>query len=211
MTLAGIRQAVRDLIDSPNNDSFLSDVLLNRMINNSYKKLVVKIQKKFASYYMKQSTITLVANTYLYDLPSDAVAVSDIYNADGESLLSGNKREFSVVDNTGSPVYYDFFGNHVWLDPVPDSVGTLNINYTYIPADMGSNNETPDFPIADCAQLVAIDVAMQTKVRDEASVSALRIMYNDLEQSILSLLLIRNLRETRRVRGGLSNFGATDI
>jgi hypothetical protein len=211
MTLAQIRQYVRDLIDSKDNDSFITDVMLNRMVNQSYKKLVIKIQKKFAGYYLKQSTITLVANTYLYDLPSDAVAVSDIYNADGESLLAGNKREFSVVDNTGDPVYYDFFGNHIWLEPVPDSAGTLSINYSYMPPDILSNNDSPDFPISECSQLVAVDVAMQCKVRDEASVSALRLMYNDMESNILNILQARNLRETRRVRGGLSNFGATDI
>jgi hypothetical protein len=171
----------------------------------------MRIQKKFAGYYLKQSTITLVADTYLYDLPTDAVAVDDITNADGESLLAGNKREFMVVENSGDPVYYDFFGNHVWLDPVPDAAGTLNINYSYMPADLGSNNEIPDFPIADCAQLVVLDVAIACKVRDESSASALKTMYDKLERDILSLLISRNMRETRRVRGGTNNFGATDI
>lgn len=211
MTLAGIRQAIRDIIDSPGTDSFFGDTMLNRMINQSYKRLVMRIQKKFSSYYLKQSTISLVAGTYLYDLPTDAVAVDDIYNADGESLLAGNKREFTVVENSGDPVYYDFFGNHVWFDPVPDATGTLNINYSYMPADLGSNNETPDFPIADCAQLVVLDVAISCKVRDEASASALKTMYNELERDILSLLIARNMRETRRVRTGLGNFGTGDI
>ena len=211
MTLSAIRTMVRDLIDSPSNDDFLSDTLLNRMINTSYKLHVIKIQKKFAGYYLKQSTITLVASTYLYDLPSDAVAVSDIYNDDGDSLMAGNKREFQTVDNSGEPAYYNFFGNHVWFEPVPDAAGTLTINYSYIPADLASNNETPDFPIADCAQLVAIDVAIQCKIRDEASAGALKGMYNDLERNVLSLLSVRNLRETRRVKGGAANFGANDI
>ncbi len=211
MTLAGIRQAIKDILDSPGTDSFFSDTMLNRMINQSYKKMVMKIQKKFAGYYLKQSTLSLVAGTYLYDLPTDAVAVDDITNADGESLYAGNKREFAVVDNSGDPVYYDFFGNHVWLNPVPDSTGTLSINYSYMPPDLGSNNETPDFPIADCSQLVVLDVAIACKVRDESSASALKVLYNDLEKDILSLLIARNMRETRRVRGGLNNFGATDI
>lgn len=211
MTLASIRQSIKDIIDSPGTDSFFSDTMLNRMINQSYKRMVVRIQKKFSSYYLKQSTITLIADTYLYDLPSDAVAVEDIYDSDGNSLLAGNKREFGVVDNSGSPAYYDFFGNHVWLNPVPDSTGTLSINYSYMPADLGSNNETPDFPIADCAQLVVLDVAIACKVRDEASASALKVLYNDLEKDILSLLIARNMRETRRVRGGLNSFGATDV
>jgi len=211
MTLAGIRQAIRDIIDSPGTDSFFGDTMLNRMINQSYKKMVMKIQKKFAGYYLKQSTITTIAGTYLYDLPTDAVAVDDIYNADGESLFAGNKREFQVVDNSGDPAYYDFFGNHVWLNPVPDAADTLNINYSYMPADLGSNNETPDFPIADCAQLVVLDVAIACKTRDEASASALKTMYNELERDILSLLIARNMRETRRVRGGTNNFGTTDV
>ena len=73
VTLAQIKQRVRDLVDAESAD-FTSDEELVRYINEAIKMCEAEIHRLNEDYYKKDEVSSIVSGTQEYSLPSDIYA-----------------------------------------------------------------------------------------------------------------------------------------
>jgi len=108
----------------------------------------------------KEDTVTLTADTYSYDLPSDCLQVDKVWWNDAPlemktlEWLDQNYEEWRDSDNASDPEYYavEKGTGKIYLYPMPDddaitTASTITIEYTYrptaIPTDGTGSVSTP--------------------------------------------------------------------
>jgi hypothetical protein len=95
-------------------------------------------------------TITLVAGQEAYDLPTDYQRNYTVLltNTDGSktALLSTEKQPFDpLAPSSGCPTRYSIQGSQIKFYPVPDTAGTVTLNYYAKPPTLGVN-DSPVIP-----------------------------------------------------------------
>ena len=138
----------------------VDDPGLKRWINEAYQFLIDDIQKAAPDYFAKSSTTTLYSGQQEYTMPSDldkVIAVNVKYSSGvwTKALPMPNINMIPVINSSSTtqgfseaqPGYY-LFDNELGLMPIPtaDSDSGLKVYYTYTPAEMTSDSESPQIP-----------------------------------------------------------------
>lgn len=135
----------------------VNDAGLKTWINDAYLTMVDEIHTAVPDFFAKTATTATVADQQEYALPSDfdkMIMVNIQFSDTWQRALpmpninhipivaSGNTHGFS----TGEPYYY-ILGDNYGFAPIPTASGqSIKLWYTYTPAEMSSDSDSPDLP-----------------------------------------------------------------
>lgn len=130
-TLSELRTLTRDnyIKIDPNGKIFGNTVLdsfLNRADFQLQKDWWHKRPQQYANY-----TVSTVAGTQEYDLPSDFIKL-DLVRYNGSELAKASKTDIKRMYATmtsGNPFAYYIYWTKLWLYPVPNTTGTIDLDY----------------------------------------------------------------------------------
>ncbi len=154
MTFLELRTLTSDILDDTSNGYFTVS-LLNQRLNLSLRELQKKLISANQQYYSKCVTTSTVANQAAYAMPSDFIQVIRLdYVTQGSGVtamtqkiqeITPNQRDL-LTESTGAPQVYYFQKSNAILNPVPDAIYTLHLEYSYYVADMVLDVDVPDAP-----------------------------------------------------------------
>lgn len=156
MTVQQIKDYVASLCDDLS-FAYFTDTELTRYVNQELGETAKVLNQSGNNWYVKTNIATsTVANQQGYTLPTDFVAVNRLewvlnINTTNEAkavLQPITLNQQSGFDLYASPQCYYLIGaSTINLVPIPTSVRTLRLFYTYRPAEITLNSETPDVPL----------------------------------------------------------------
>lgn len=123
----------------------------------------------------KNATSNTVAGTAEYTLPPDILKLHSVTVA-GEKLRGQTLQEFqdsSVAvqsgSDTGQPVVFYVWADKITLSPIPDTIKSMVVSYTYNPVDLTFAPVNPGSGVADNAtkiQVLSLPVGYQSRLVD---------------------------------------------
>lgn len=131
-TLASLITLTREYIKIDPNARVFSDSTLTNFINRAYFQLQKDWKHQWRECYDNATTPT-VAGTQEYWLPTDFIAVNLVqYN--NQSLDKTDRIELKRAINqnpmsSGTPNMYYLYAGNVWLYPIPNTTGTIDLEY----------------------------------------------------------------------------------
>lgn len=172
-TLTTLRSTVSsNLLRDPNN-KIRPVSFVDLAINNAY----TRIQQDCLDMYEdgdKNTTQSTTIWTQEYTLPSDFLRLQ-LARFNGAPLARTTKREIKEMYSTMTqwqPTYYYLVNGKIWLFPVPESIGTLDIDYTWqlptIATDQDSLN--PIYLDMAIAYYAAAECMDQVSKYDQANI-----------------------------------------
>lgn len=143
-TLAVLEQGVVDIISSINRTD--DSVKLKRWLNEAVRDVLIRTSVK-----VKDSTVTLTANTYKYTLDAAAMRVkSAVYEGNPDRLLvQVSPADIDYFQSTGaaandSLMYYALDGTDFFMVyPTPAAAGTITLRIVGKPTEMSSDAHDP--------------------------------------------------------------------
>ena len=153
---------------------YFTQAQLLTWINNAKNELTKRLIKAGNARYNKSVTTTLVVNQNVYTLPVDFKKVQNL-----EVVMSGTKpnestnpiqfitenQKYLVSTGTGTPLWYTFVQNYLYVRPAPDTALTLRLVYTYNPIDLVNPTDIPDAP-QEYHEMIALLAAEDGFVKD---------------------------------------------
>lgn len=190
MNFGNIKQMVWSWLDDAQH-TYFTDSQVSMWINNAQREAQKQLIQAGENYYTRRSFASLVANSDTYILPSDFMKVNKL-----ELLTSGVapnevRQQIGFVTlgqldrvsmTTGTPYVYTIRKNCIVIRPIPDSVKTIYLDYTYLVGDMSADTEIPDCPAQYheyLAVLATIDGLLKDQ-RDPAPLLAKKDFYLSL-------------------------------
>jgi hypothetical protein len=146
-------------------EGFFDNTKLNRIINRKYKSFAELLSGR-TNFYLKKSTITTTAGTYLYSISSstlspnkDSVKICDAYDA----FLYPINFEYTPTTSSGAlATGFDIVGNQIALYPIPSVTGTVyTVWYNEIPADLSGDSSTLSIPNGDIAESFLVSMILK--------------------------------------------------
>jgi len=146
-------------------------------INNGYHELQKRLLKSAGNRYNLSVTTPLFVNQNVYVLPANFKKVQNL-----EVILSGvppfeatnpvqpitTNQQYLVSTGTGTPMWYTFVANNLFLRPAPDTPLTLRMIYSYMVSDLVNPTDIPDAP-SDYHELIALLAAEDGFIKDGRS------------------------------------------
>ena len=208
MTRSEVRTFVRKIIDEPFATGTWSNAMLNAHIDAAYEFLVNKVRNANSKHYYSTSTITTVATTRNYDLPTDCIAsnIFDLTDSDGYSLVADDIRNFNTTDTGTEAVYYDVVNNDVYLDPVPSSVKTYTLSYFRVPTALSADTTELDFPTG-FHRIVSYKAAILAKKSLDGIYEDINEEYQELFGSMMESLVQNKFIKPKQISISRRNFG----
>lgn len=191
VTLADIKQRVRDLVDAESAD-FVSNAEIIRYINEGIKRCEAEIHKLNEDYYKKDASLTLVSGTSEYSLPSDIYAQKIrriMYNNGTDKKYEIFKildEEVPFVDSSDEYFRYRLVFNSsdskvIKLYPEPAEANSyITISYIKDAKELSSDSDVCDIP--EFSQFV-VDFARYRILQKEISNPMLETVLGDLKYS----------------------------
>lgn len=142
MTFADLQGHVFRLLRDPNQTRYSLDYI-KKWLNDAERQYCAETE-----YSVKKSTSTsTVAATREYDIPSDSLAIREVY-------YSGNRLgriEFedtihSDGDHSGTPSGYYVENKKIGLEPIPSDAATLTVTYYSMGGGMSATTDVPIIP-----------------------------------------------------------------
>jgi len=150
-------------------------------LNTSMQRIVLKMQVKADRVFYTSCTIPVVAGTRNYTLPNGVLytaapkctgKVDLLFNSNGDIIGKGDFRLF-FGGATGSPSSIVIANNQLYLDKTPASSENLTLWYWYFPTPIVASDTEIDF-IEGYEELIALEVAKKSLIKDEAELSDIR-------------------------------------
>lgn len=153
-------------------------------INRGYRLILARLVQLKSDLAKTSTTITLVAGTENYAIPTGLQAIEFLYVEGEDSPLP--QVDMSYIENyttkvsatADTPECYALFNGYIYVRPIPAAAGTITIYYYGQPTDLDSTDTTPFNGIADEA-LIAFVVEMalareeHNTARNQSAVSSL--------------------------------------
>jgi len=206
-TLADLRNMAKRRADMENS-GYVSDAEWNDYINAAAGELHDILVSKFGDdYYIKSSTISVVAGTDEYTLPSDFLKIRGIDHVASNTTSCALRRfEFeerhtrqfltTTISSGFANLMYRTIGNKLKLVPTPQGSGTLKLWYI------------PQFErLATDQDIVSDRLALSW---EQFMVITAAIAARDKEESDTSLLMAEKSLITRRIEEAAANRDATE-
>lgn len=186
-TLQDIRLKTRsNYIKIDTNGKIWWDNTLDSIINRAYFQLQKDWWHKRPQQYANNTQNT-IGGTQEYDLPSNFIKL-DLARYEWQELSKASKSDIKRIYATmtnGKPYAYYIYGTKIWLFPVPDTIGVLDLDYYKKLEKLSStqDSELPEeFDDAICAYSAYLAFNSVNKT-DKAS-----IMYADYQWQLNTLL-----------------------
>lgn len=181
LTLAELRQACRERADMENN-SFISDDELIRLINSSITEFMdILISKDSAHYYLNSQDINTQSGVGDYNLPTDFYKLCgvDLYRSPDSPMalrpLMWHERNYNRYPGPRMPydIRYVMIGNVIRFVPVP--TGVYRITLHYIPLSILLTEDDDTFNgYNGWEEYVIVRAAIMMRVKEESDVTDLR-------------------------------------
>jgi|SRR5438132_5418741 len=112
-------------------------------INDAYFELLLNPTFEFFELDLS-STITTVATTVSYTLPTDMWFILDLTDTTNSRKLERSHWQVldRVVPTSGQVTRYARFGANIQLDPIPDKAYTLTLRYRKRPGELALGSST---------------------------------------------------------------------
>ena len=186
VTLASFISLVRDSAQRPS-PARPTDAQITTLINLRLKRLYGRLVTKYEKYFLTTSpNLTLVPGTDNLDLSAVITAgaggASDFWKLRGVDAWDGSNwhplrafedRKHNQTDPAYfAPMRYGLEGNLLKIQPIPPPVNTLRIRYTPRLLPLVNPGDSVD-TWNGWEEVVALDCAIQIRMRDEEDVSQL--------------------------------------
>lgn len=131
-TLASLITLTREYIKIDPNARVFSDNTLTNFINRAYFQLQKDWHHEWRQCYDNATTLT-IAGTQEYWLPTDFIALNFVsYN--NKSLIKSDRIKLKRLDSnnpmtSGTPNMYYLYGGNIWMYPIPNTTGTIDLEY----------------------------------------------------------------------------------
>ena len=154
LTFLQLQQLTSDWVDDPENGYFGLDLLKIRL-NLAAKELQKRLISANKSYYAKCLETVTVSGQQPYAVPSDFLQILKLEIITQGSGVTAETKELEKITTwqkqlipwrSGIPEAYYFQKDNIMLWPVPNSVKTLRLEYSYIIEDMVDDDDEPDAP-----------------------------------------------------------------
>lgn len=154
MNLASLQSYVSFALDDLN-FGYFTQTQVTAWINHAQNELQKRLIKAGNQRYNLSVTTPLIVNQNVYVLPADFKKLQNL-----EVILSGTppnestnpitfiteNQKYLVNTNTGTPTWYTFVANNLYVRPAPDTAYTMRMVYTYMLTDLVNPTDIPDAP-----------------------------------------------------------------
>lgn len=169
--LIRLRTMTRNRLGVPASDGFHTPVLLDEDVNLAIDELQSEQRWPWNE---AVDTITTVAGTAAYDVPSDWRATRSIIDAEGRELALMSVSDIYMYPSSsqGRPEAYCLYGDQVRIGPIPDTAYTLTHLYYKRHLALVQDTDAMTIP-AEYAGVVAAKAAELASLRaDDRSAAA---------------------------------------
>jgi hypothetical protein len=156
----------RQIIDQPFT-AIWSPTMANREINKAATELYTLMLERNHRFFLKTGTIATVAATPFVDYPSDCVFPNKLLDSGNYELKHMDMETFEYSAASGTPTGWFSNGRKFIFSPVPDSIISYTLYYSYMPSEMAVGTSTPTF-IPGYEGIIALKAALNSHmIKDE--------------------------------------------
>ena len=185
MNLGELIQRLGDVTDDSNHNKYVYELKI-RLINESVSVLWPKIFQVEKKFYAKPANLSIVADTYLYDLPSDSTRMlAFIKDENNVPLKVGDYKDFDV-SLSGVPTKYDIVGSQIMFNYTPIVAATFPYSYYRVPTALVNPTDVVLFP-AGFEMLIVFKAVLLGKLKTDDDMSNPRRAFDDLFNSFKSI------------------------
>ena len=174
MNRGELRTEVLDIVATTVDDKLLSTTIVNRFINRAVQ--AISIHKDW-SWLDAEATVTTVAGTTNYALPSDYLRTVSLTNSDNEPLLYLGVAEVDMADEIEAekPIYFTLVDGEMVLSPPPTTTTILRHRYRRQEPVLDDDADVPLLPVAYHAAIAEYAAALcfRRQRNDQAASTAM--------------------------------------
>ena len=206
LSFSDLQTLTSDIVDDPNNGYFTLTVLKQRL-NLALRELQKRLISDNSDYYTQCVYTNAVINQAAYALPSDFLQIIRLDfitsgtdpTAKTQKILpmTPNQRDL-VADTVGDPAFYYFQKNNIILNPVPNRIVEMHLEYSYYVADMVNAGDIPDCP-QQFSEYIAWLTARDLMVKDFRNITNVETKLKEYEELLKQVAVQRNADGPRMV------------
>ena len=169
-------------------------------LNNAQHQLQKRLLKAGNARYNLSVTTPLIVNQNVYVLPTNFKKLQNL-----EVIISGippnestnpicfitENQKYLVSTGAGTPAWYRFVGNNLFITPAPDTAYSMRLIYSYMIPDMVNPTDVPDAPL-DYHEMLSLLACEDGFIRDGRSNPLLEKKIAEYQASIDSDAQERN-------------------
>lgn len=186
---------------------YFSDEELAGYINESIAELYDLIVSVCQDYYLSSASISVVAGTQAYSLPSDFYKLLglDYVRSNSERVTLRRymwaERNDRAAMSLSAPegTRYRVMGSSLYLEPSPSWAGTLTLWYIPAPARLTIGTDTFD-GISGWQEYVVLDACIKCAAKEESDTQVYMQQKSVLTQRVITMASDRDAGEADRVR-----------
>lgn len=205
MTLGQIKSYVWSMVDDLNGDYFTTAELTryaNQMLRECQKLLIQSGNNWYVQIDATQSTVINQAN---YTLPTDFLKINRLELVQNPGTNETRyavqniplAQKDSIAFDSDVAAFY-ILKSTLYLTPLPQTVKTIRIYYTYRVAEMTSDSDTPDLP-SEFHEYLADRIAETCFLKDGRDASFIRQRCDQVEQYMKADAIERSQVSASRV------------
>ncbi len=182
-----IMTRARRWADMESDTDFVSDAELLDYVDAAWTRLYSLYVKAWPERFQTTATITTVAGTSTYALPTDwfgTIAVDVLTGTQYSALRHLQEEERNDFQtSTGAPVGFRVIGSNVQLFPTPGAVYSLR--HTYVPTATAITLSSQSIDgVLGHERMIELDVALRLKAKEESDGSALFAEYQRMRVEV---------------------------
>ena len=206
MTLLQIRNLALAWLDDEDSGYYTTSQM-NQFINMALKEAQKILIQSFENRFVKVVEGVTVANQGRYKLPSDLMKINLMelvtttvgpQEERGTIIQTTLSQKDRNISKTGNPSTYAFLDDEFLLRPIPDSVNTIRIYYTYRVADLADDSDIPAIP-SEYHEYIAMRAAKFGFIKDGRETSALDLELAKLRDDMKKDAENRNVDRARGI------------
>ncbi len=208
-TLSDLRTQALDLADLTNSASPVT-ARVTDYVNAALSELWDILATSFEDYVRSTNTITIVAGTSAYSLPTDFYKALKVFAAVGTDRYRLERFSLDEYDTISDPyvgnvastssLKYRIMGNQILFAPIPAASGSVELWYVPQLTKLSGDSDTVHVSIpVGWEDFVALSAAVRLRVRDQQDASELQALKTEARQRILSAAEDRDSGEPQRI------------
>lgn len=203
-----------DWLDDPEYGYF-TETRVGQRVNRALFEVQKLLVNAGQDYYVKCVTTQTVIGQEIYSYPPDFLKVNYISfitqgtgpNREKKQLEQMVRSQQNLLyGNTGDPSNYYLSRDYFHLHPIPNSVKTIEMDYTYRVAEMVNDADEPDCPEI-YVELIPVLAALDGFVKDGRDISALQKKKDDYIELMKQNAQQRKVDRPRMINASAQGYG----